>query len=361
MDKGKLVSFLKKTKTALRNFDKYRRNKMKRLEVVLYQLLNNKESNQSQLMEPKDIKRVAVVRNNSRIGNMYFLIPFLTQTRALYPNAKITLVLKQPWQGDVFKGLKVDNFSYTNFSFKSLFAYIKEIRQLKKTSFDLILVPANSVEDSMIAAMLDAKNKVSSSNELRNQCYTHTFVNPSTEVQHSALSNLFLLEAMGNELVYPISHELALDTEEVEFGCDEIAQIDHQSPIIAYFRGARGSKQLSDSHWRELLQKFEEASTEKIHWVEVLSPDITAPLEAGRDTIFQKDMRLLASLLQQMDAFICCDTGPLHLADAAGVNCIGLYNKTNPAVFGVLGKNSVNAVLEDFDPKHALETVLERN
>lgn len=352
------VSFTKNLKTSLRSFDKYRRAKMKRLEVLLYWLLNNKKHNLQTVLPHDQVKNIAIVRNNGRIGNMYFLIPFISQTRALYPNANITLVLKQSWQGHVFEGLNVDHIRYTNFSFKHLLSYIKEIRILKRTTYDLVIVPTNSVEDSMICAMLNGKNKVSSPNDNRNICYTHTF-DKSDDRKHAALTHLYLLAQLGNTLVEPISHHLAFTAEELQFGNDKKREFERDEQItLAYFRGARGSKQLSDEKWRDIIKQFEMASNQSINWVEVLSPDITSPLQPGIHTVFQKDMRLLASVLKHMDGFICCDTGPLHLADAAGARCIGLYNKTNPEVFGVLSDYSINEHLDSLDASRALTRVI---
>lgn len=60
-------------------------------------------------------------------------------------------------------------------------------------------------------------------------------------------------------------------------------------------------------------------------------------------------MRILSSFLKNVDIFISCDTGPLHLADASNCRCLGLYNKTDPEVFGVLNELSHNVQIEDID------------
>ncbi len=46
--------------------------------------------------------------------------------------------------------------------------------------------------------------------------------------------------------------------------------------------------------------------------------------------------------VSKMNVFIAPDTGPLHLAAAAGVKTIGLYGPTSPDNFGARGKNSIN-------------------
>jgi ADP-heptose:LPS heptosyltransferase len=55
-------------------------------------------------------------------------------------------------------------------------------------------------------------------------------------------------------------------------------------------------------------------------------------------------------VLKHLDTFICCDTGPLNLADAARSSCIGLYSHTNSNSFGVIGENTINvADIENLD------------
>ena len=45
--------------------------------------------------------------------------------------------------------------------------------------------------------------------------------------------------------------------------------------------------------------------------------------------------------------FVSCDTGPLHLAAASGVPCLGLFTQTDPARYGCLGAQHLNLVIED--------------
>ena len=329
-------------KNILRNFDRKRRKKMSVLEPILYRVLRNNKSRDSGLLQKEMVKNILIIRNNKRIGNMYFLIPFIRQIRINYPDAHITLLLNQPWQRDVFLNMGVDDFAFSYFSTKGLYSFFCSMRILRKKTYDLAILPYSSVEDTMICSILAAKNKVAPFHSRRNTIFTHTF-KKNDELTHAALSCLYLIPLIGGELNQPICHHLELDKHEL---CEGVLAktLTYQGDklCIAYFRGARGEKRLSDTTWLSLLNKFENESNHSIQWVEVLSPDIITPLKGGSLTFRTNNMRHLASYLKNMNAFICCDTGPLHLADAAGVNCIGLFNKTNPAVFGVLGHNSLN-------------------
>ncbi|MBC8674428.1 hypothetical protein H2136_22245 [Aeromonas hydrophila] len=45
--------------------------------------------------------------------------------------------------------------------------------------------------------------------------------------------------------------------------------------------------------------------------------------------------------------FVSGDTGPLHLAAASGVPCLGLFTQTDPARYGCLGAQHLNLVIGD--------------
>jgi ADP-heptose:LPS heptosyltransferase len=45
----------------------------------------------------------------------------------------------------------------------------------------------------------------------------------------------------------------------------------------------------------------------------------------------------LASLIRRSTLFVGSDTGPLHLAAALGITCVGLYGPTQPEICGPYG------------------------
>lgn len=344
-----------KIKNQLRNFDKYRKGKMQCLESVLYKIINNRKYCQQGLLKKEDVRKILIVRNNKRIGNMYFLIPFVKKTRELYPNAHISLMLNQPWQSDVFKNMGIDEICFSTFSFSNFFNLLSMLFGLRKTIYDLILMPNSSATDTCVCAFLSGRNKVSHFDLKRNIALTHSY-QKDDNLNHMALSSLFLLNKITDCKINAWDHLLDFTSQELSFGQDAYEKTTlekNKLPVcfsIAYFRGARGDKLLSEAQWNRLLNEIEAQFDKPIHWIEILSPDITSSLKPEVDVFRSADMRHLGAYLNNVSAFICCDTGPLHLADAAGANCIGLFNRTEPSVFGVLGENCINIQgVDDFD------------
>lgn len=338
-------------KHKLRKFDQFRRSKTPSLETAFYRLFSNTGSLEKHKLAKDQVKHILLIRNNKRIGNIYFLLPFIRQVRAAYPDARIDMMLNEPWQSSVFNNLGINQFHYSHFSFQGVFKFLKMIKELRKVTYDMILLPRTSAGDTVITALLDGRNKVSSHHSKRNLICMHSTLMEHRR-EHAALGPLSVLEGLGHTLVEPLLHTLAFSEEELDSGLQvsQALRNNQKRLTIAYFRGARGDKLLSEKNWLTILSKFEIATNQQVQWVEILSPDISSPIKAGVKTFQTADLRHLASVLKQLDAFICSDTGPLHLADAAGASCIGLYSHTNPKSFGVIGENTINVVdIENLD------------
>lgn len=199
--------------------------------------------------------------------------------------------------------------------------------------------------------MISSKNKVSCYNQRRILAFPHS-VKTSSDISHTAYGGLSLLEKLGHKLVSPFNHNLTFSEDEINQGSALSRQyITSDDDVnLVFFRGARGIKSLSPKVWETILAKFEAGIDRKINWVGVLSPDITGSLRANIATFETKNMRLLGAFLKNFGGFVCCDTGPLHLADASEVKCFGLYTHTDPSTYGLLGEKSVHITdINNFD------------
>jgi ADP-heptose:LPS heptosyltransferase len=339
-------------KNRLRKFDAARRRKMNGLENLLYRLISNTRNAKPDLLPVDQVKKVLIARNNKRIGNIIFLIPFVRQVRHIYPNAEIHLMLNSSGEA-FFRNMGINKIYYSNFSFDGIAKWFNTIQAANKEHYDVILCPFNSASDSITCAMIESKNKIAPFDSKRSLAFPNA-VDISSQRTHAAYSPIALLSGLGYTLATPYNHFFQFSDEELAQGEQQSAQDlnrDNSVLNIAYFRGARGIKLLSNEQWLAILTTFEQQLNRTINWVEILSPDITEPLRANTTTFGTADMRALGCYLANFDGFISCDTGPLHLADASNAACIGLFTHTNPDEFGVIGERCINVTdLETLDP-----------
>ncbi len=346
-------------KNGLRRFDKARKRQMQSLTGSLLSALNNRTSCETELLKPEETKRIAIVRNNSRVGNTVFLIPFIRQVQQFYPDAEITLIQKMPWQQQIFENMGIAKFGFTQFTFKNWRQCLSNLKALRQTQYDLCLMPFASSQDAITCALINAKNKVAPSHEHYNNAFTHTF-EPQVVYSHASLRCLSLLPRLAHQSLHKTSHQMTFSEQELEVGkAARQALGSNHKRVMAYFRGARGDKKMSDQAWTSILEKFDAASDTPINWVEVMGPEICQPLGKCDHAYRASSLRELACFLKHTDGFISCDTGPLHLADAADVACIGLYTHTNPEMYGLLGERCVHIDdIDGFDASKVLAHVL---
>jgi ADP-heptose:LPS heptosyltransferase len=302
-----------------------------------------------------EVNRILVIRNNKRIGNMYFMLPFMREIKRAYPNARIDLMLLNTEQGRVFDNLGMNKIVVSNFSFVTAFDFLKTLIKCRDTVYDLLIMPHSSASDTLICAFLNARNKIAFSGPRNQHVFPQSF-NIIDYPQHAALSALALLEALGHSIKGQ-DHTMVFSNAEDAGGKAVAHGLKANAPLcIAYFRGARGNKVIEDSTWFNIRQRFDAARPNAIKWVEILSPDIRSSLIPDTTTFESADLRYLAAVLKHVDAFICADTGPLHLADAAGAACVGLFTATHTDLYGCLNNRSIN--ITDVDGLDANATLI---
>ncbi|MDO6764323.1 glycosyltransferase family 9 protein [Agarivorans sp. 1_MG-2023] len=353
------MSITKKIRTALRQFDGKRREKSIGLEVWFLKLLGGQKGRSSTLLKPAEVKRVLIIRNNKRIGNMFFLLPFVNQVKSLYPSAEVELILSDPWQGSIFENLGLSQIHFSQFGLRTIPAFFSSIKALRKKPYDLILLPYGGSSDRIVASMIESKNVVAFYGRADAAVCSHTFKYQG-RYSHFALSCMELLEQLHDAEPSDYYARLVLSDVEQQQARDQLVELigeDNSKPCLAYFRGARGAKVIADQDWQTLLDKFKQHYGNQVNVIEILSPDVVKPLTDADFTYSNGDLRKLAAFLQQVPLFFCGDTGPLHLASSAGAHCVGLFTVTNIAQYGCLGEHAVN--LSDLAAINAAELLAE--
>jgi ADP-heptose:LPS heptosyltransferase len=342
----------------LRRFDQFRRRVTGGVSAWLYGLLGHDRFLSDERLEPDQIRRILVLRNNKRIGNMYFLLPFLHALRQTYPAAVIDLMVISESHAKIFEGLGLGRIWVSNFSFASLPSFARTMLQCRSDPYDLLLMPHPSSTDTIIGGLIHARNKVSFWRTNTIEVYPHSIHAQDANV-HAAFTPLALLSQSDVSAPSGADHRMALSAQEQAKARALVAQFKARNHIcIAYFRGARGKKIIPDSEWLSIRQRFDATLPNSITWIEILSPDIQQALVPDTPTWQSADLRELGAFLAACDLFICADTGPLHLADAANARCVGLFTATSPEHYGCMGPSCVNVTdIKHLDAQAILSTI----
>src|SRR5699024_5700446 len=84
--------------------------------------------------------------------------------------------------------------------------------------------------------------------------------------------------------------------------------------------------------------------------LEILPGTDTPPLAADIAHVAIRPLTELAALMTRLDQFVAADSGPMHLAAAAGVPVIGLFRITSKDYYAPLGRDCLSIDGDDLVP-----------
>ncbi len=301
----------------------------------------------------EDIKRILVVRINYRIGNILFTTPLLNALEKEFPNAIIDVMIGATFVTPLIEAMPQINkvYSFPRKLLKQPLKVLNLRKELKNNHYNLLVSPSLlSSSDSFFTLLTPATYKLGFYAPDVFSPLTHAISFP-TDISHEALKPLALMSAFG-KTPQEFDNFMNLQISQQE---REAVSIDYTKPTIGIFRDARNEKKIEDKWWRELLLELNKLNP-KLNFIDILDPNNQTPLQKNIKTLSEKNLRMLAVRIAKLDAFICGDTGPMHLASASLTPTIALFKTTSPSLYGTLGKRDLSLEMRGKDIKEiALE------
>ena len=301
-------------------------------------------------LDPKNI----IVRMPNWLGDFIMATPVLTDIRKIYPNAKITAMVKEP----LCDLLKTDKDIDDVFCFKkplsSFFAsneHKEIIGKIKKGNYDLGVLLTNSFSSAYWFFKGKVKTRIGFPLHFR-RFLLNEKVRVPKEVnnQHLVLTYKNLLTPLGcsSSLSNP---RLFISDEEKEKALSLLKQFgyDKKNKLVTFNPGAAyglakcwfperfqevAKRLLQDENCRVVLlgDLFMKSLIQKI---------IDGLGNRAIDLSGQTDLRQLSSIISLSDVLLSNDSGPMHIASAVGVPVVALFGSTNEVVTGPYPKGDV--------------------
>lgn len=323
---------------------------------------------QTETLKITEIKTIALIRPNYRIGNIIFLTPLINEIAEHNPEIKIDLFIGSASVGKILQPMpnidKIIDISrklLTN-PFR-LYSFIKEARTKK---YDLCInISSRSLSSQIVTLFINSTYTLSFEDEKSWVPLTHK-VQHRWLFSHAALQPLEILDGFG---IYDYKHKQELDlkftTAEKEDAKKDFLEllknnnIAQDAIVISIFRNARFDKKLPEEWWKNFINEMKKLNNNYV-FIDILSPDIPTKLCNDVLEYSNKNLRQLGAFFTHCSAFISADTGPLHLAAASGVRTIGLFNHTIIAAYGTLGEHNLNLDLNDVNEKDAAHAITKK-
>jgi len=220
------------------------------------------------------------------------------------------------------------------------------LRQLRHRGFDVTLDLQGNLKSGMLTAATGAAVRIGFAprrcREPINALFTNRRVEPPAAARHVVEQHMALLRPLGvppDGATFWLPRDGAADT-----AMDRALQgsgLEEGAPVVALNPGAgRAAKRWPPERFAELARRLrgDTRAAVLVLWgpAELDHARVIAR-ESGAMLAPPTDLPGLLALLRRTWVMVAGDTGPLHLAAALGVACVGLYGPTDPARTGPYG------------------------
>jgi heptosyltransferase-2 len=288
----------------------------------------------------EEVRRILVVELWN-IGDVVLTIPFLAQLRAVFPNARITL-LGQPHARVILEGSGLaDEFVETDLAWAGTgnfnpFVYhwrelMRTVVELRRRKFDLAFQSRRHVRERVLLALSGARRRI------------YARDSGGSVGRHKSdewLDLLSGLDAGAEGARNPAATRLTVTDSERD-GADDYLR-EHTIPTGGVLIGVHPGASVPEKRWP--LDRFREA-------VEFLAkkPGVSVLVfvepggygsslgEVTGVASPQVGLRQMMALLERCDLLLCNDSGPMHLAGALGVPAVAVFGSGISPLFAPLG------------------------
>lgn len=307
-------------------------------------------------MKLNDIKRIGIVKLGS-IGDIIHTLPAAYSLRVNFPNAQIDWIIERKSM-EILTGnrfinniIVIDTKAWrknplgkrTINSIRSLLNYFK------KASYDMVFDFQGLIKSGVIAYLTRSPKRIGFNPEECREGLNRLFMNmissPTDSKTHVIDKNLNILKSLDldiSSIHFPFSFqngdERPIDEYFIENKLtkdDFIAVIDPSAgwitKCIDLDLQAKIVDYLTEKYGCKVVIMWGPGEHEKALKIKELS-------KSNLLILCKTNLKNLASFLRRCDLMISPDTGPMHLAAALSVRCIGIYGPTCPYKNGPYGE-----------------------
>ncbi len=294
-----------------------------------------------------DPQRICIIKPSS-LGDVVHCLPILPALRAILPSSQVTWVVNAAFRSLLDSHPYLDRvIAYerggSGISSRGATATARLCARLLKAKYDLTIDLQGLLRSGLMTAATRAQVRVgmADAREGARWFYTHRVSAPRLGL-HAVDRVLRVVAALGLEGVEPSFH-ISPGEQDRLWAREILASVPR--PCLILNLGARWlTKRWPPEHFAEIARR---AAAEFGAGLVCVGARVDATLAealraalgplplldlSGRTTLLQ-----LAALAQESDLFVSNDTGPLHLAAAAGADVVGIYTCTDPRLTGPYG------------------------
>ena len=293
-------------------------------------------------LDPSTVRRVLIVRQDSRLGNLLLLTPLLKGIRNAFSSAETDILVSDAY-GEILRHNPDLGRIYV--LPKAMFLPDPSlpwrlVRNLRRNSYDLVFdasaMQAFSLSSAALAALSGAERKVGFDRGDAG-LFLNCLVPPPDLPLHETRILFSLLRHVAPGAVEPaFTPQCHLTEAEKDEGQRLWASWGLGAHDVAVFVGARAEKRWPVEDFLELARRILAAGRRCVFFAGPAEQALVERLRqpAGLFLAPPLPLRRFAAVLAQARAVVTADTGPMHLAVSLGVPTVEIFQGSEPWRFG---------------------------
>ena len=283
------------------------------------------------VLQPREIKRILVVRGLFRMGDLILATPAILMFRSHFPGATIDFVGSSISKA-LFENLPIDrHYEIDSSLLRSTWSYLILLRKIRQAKYDLAFDASGSsaAMGSFIVGFSAARLRIGIKGRW-DRWFNVRLHRPKVNNKYHNLSALIGALGLENRTTYP---RLLLSRREINHGRERLRTLtaSAETPIVGIFVGGRKSrgKRWPKENFVEFARQLLDSGVQPVILVGPEEKDLFAyfqrALKNESPTVFEPSIRSFASLIASCRLFVACDSGPAHLACALRVRTIVIF------------------------------------
>jgi heptosyltransferase-3 len=320
----------------------------KRLLLRLLSLFLRQDELKPESVDLSRIRKILVVRQDDRIGNLILTTPLLSALRRFFPQAQVWYVASKTFHTLFSKSSLVDQILIARkrqYIFHPL-SLVLFIRSIRKQKFDLAIDASDdnnfSLNNSFLVRLSGARIRAGY-RKPRTNLFLNVEVPSSPQAKHASEIHLDLLRhLLGDFQSDGLRIEVDPDKRRVadDYLREKGVKPDHF--LVGMHIGGRGGKRWPAADFQKLADWIVDSLGAKV--IFVWGPEernaIGEIAAKNQNQVISEllDLPLLSALVERCSLFISPDTGAMHLAVAVGTPTLALFLDSDEVKFGPQGK-----------------------
>lgn len=294
----------------------------------------------SALGEDLTVKRILIIRPNSRLGNQLLLTPLLQEIEAHYPECKIDLFVRGNIAPIILENYRnIDRFiKLPPKPFKQLIKYMKVWLSVRAYCYDIVFnVEEGSSSGRLLTKMAKSKLKLFGNDMPESlssiEGYVHYGKKPVYNFRYY----------LSKKIDAPVpTLSLKLSSEELAVGKKILKEIIlNDKPTICIYTFATGAKCYPKEWWQHIYDHLRTNYASEYNILEVLPKENVSQIDFQATTYYSRALREMGAVISNSSVFITGDCGVMHLASSTETPTVAFFSITNTDVYAPYNKGSI--------------------